>query len=91
MGVMISIPIFVLGGQLGLGLSVKNLVIATFCGALVLGIIGTMTARLGAITRCSTALIAKITFGRKGAAFISLLLAMGMTGWWGVQTEMFAY
>jgi cytosine permease len=90
MGVMISIPIFVLGGQLGLGLSVKNLVIATFCGALVLGIIGTMTARLGAITRCSTALIARITFGRKGAAFIALLLAAGMTGWWGVQTEMFA-
>ncbi|HEY9759566.1 MAG TPA: cytosine permease [Oculatellaceae cyanobacterium] len=90
MGVMISIPIFVVGGQLGLGLTFRDLVIATFLGAGILGVIGGLTARLGAITRCSTALIARATFGRKGAACISLLLALGMTGWWGVQTEMFA-
>src|SRR5277367_3842323 len=79
MGVMISIPIFVLGGQLGLGLSLPDLIIATFCGAAVLGVIGGLTARLGAVTRCSTALIAKSTFGSKGCACIALLLAMGMT------------
>ena len=90
MGVMISIPIFVLGGQLGLGLTLRDLIIATFCGAAVLGVIGGLTARLGAVTRCSTALIARATFGKKGCACIALLLAMGMTGWWGVQTEMFA-
>jgi cytosine permease len=90
MGVMISIPIFVFGGQLGLGLSFSDLFLATFCGAAILGIIGGLTARLGAVTRCSTALIAKATFGRKGATCIALLLALGMTGWWGVQTEMFA-
>lgn len=90
MGVMISIPIFVLGGQLGLGLSLQNLILATFCGAAILGVIGGLTARLGAVMRCSTALIARTTFGTKGAACIALLLAMGMTGWWGVQTEMFA-
>jgi purine-cytosine permease-like protein len=66
MGVMISIPIFVVGGQLGLGLSVRDLVLATFLGAAVLGVIGGLTARLGAVTRCSTALIAQVTFGRKG-------------------------
>lgn len=90
MGVMISIPIFVFGGQLGLGLSLRDLILATFCGAAILGVIGGLTARLGAVTRCSTALIAKTTFGRKGATCIALLLALGMTGWWGVQTEMFA-
>jgi len=90
MGVMISIPIFVLGGQLGLGLTLQNLILSTFCGAAILGIIGALTARLGAVTRCSTALIAKNTFGRHGASCISLILVMGMTGWWGVQTEMFA-
>ncbi len=90
MGVMISIPIFVLGGQLGLGLTLHDLILSTFCGAAILGVIGGLTARLGAVTRCSTALIAKATFGRKGAECIALLLVMGMTGWWGVQTEMFA-
>ena len=90
MGVMISIPIFVLGGQLGLGLTLSDLILSTFCGAAVLGVIGALTARLGAITRCSTALIARSTFGSQGASCISLLLAMGMIGWWGVQTEMFA-
>lgn len=90
MGVMISIPVFVLGGQLGLGLTLPELILATFSGAAILGVIGALTARLGVITRCSTALIARVTFGRKGAACIALLLAIGMTGWWGVQTEMFA-
>jgi cytosine permease len=90
MGVMISIPIFVVGGQLGLGLSFRDLIMASFLGAAILGVIGGLTARLGAISRCSTALIARITFGSKGAGCIAFLLALGMTGWWGVQTEMFA-
>lgn len=90
MGVMISIPIFVLGGQLGLGLKFTDLILATFSGAAILGVIGALTARLGAVTRCSTALIARTTFGRKGASVIALILTMGMIGWWGVQTEMFA-
>ena len=90
MGVMISIPTFVFGGQLGLGMSVKDLVLAAFCGAAILGVIGSLTARLGAVLKCSTALIARLTFGVKGASCIALLLALGMTGWWGVQTEMFA-
>lgn len=90
MGVMISIPIFVLGGQLGLGLKFTDLVLATFSGAAILGVIGALTARLGTVTRCSTALIARTTFGCKGASVVALILTMGMTGWWGVQTEMFA-
>lgn len=90
MGVMISIPIFVVGGQLGLGLSLTDLILAAFSGAAILGLIGALTARLGAVTRCSTALLARVTFGKKGAGLIALLLALGMTGWWGVQTEMFA-
>lgn len=90
MGVMISVPMFVLGGQLGIGLSLKDLVVSMFLGAGILAVIGAATAYLGALTRCSTALIARTTFGVRGAAFISLLLTLGMTGWWGVQTEMFA-
>ncbi len=90
MGVMISIPVFLIGGQLGLGLTLHDLILATFSGALILGIIGGLTARLEATTRCSTALIAKVTFGRVGASCIAFLLALGMTGWWGVQTELFA-
>lgn len=89
-GVMISIPIFVFGGQLGLGLSFQDLVLSTFAGAAILGVIGALTARLGAVLRCTTALIARITFGSKGASCIALVLTTGMTGWWGVQTEMFA-
>lgn len=90
MGVMISIPTFVLGGQLGLSMSFSDLILATFCGALILGVLGACTARLGAVTRCSTALISRLTFGARGSAAIALLLALGITGWWGVQVEMFA-
>jgi cytosine permease len=90
LGVLISIPIFVIGGQLGVGLTVHDLIIATLAGGVILGAIGGPTARLGAVTRSSTALIARATFGSRGAACIGLLLALGMVGWWGVQTEMFA-
>ena len=64
--------------------------LSTFSGAAILGVIGALTARLGAVLRCTTALIARITFGSKGASCIAFVLTMGMTGWWGVQTEMFA-
>lgn len=89
LGVLISIPMFVIGGQLGLGLTFNDLVLATLTGGAILGLIGGLTARLGAQTRCSTALIARATFGSRGAVCIGLVLAMGMTGWWGVQTELF--
>ena len=90
LGVLISIPLFVIGGQLGLSLTLPKLVIATFTGGAILGVIGGLTARLGAITRCSTAILARATFGSSGAICICLLLFLGMTGWWAVQTEMFA-
>lgn len=90
LGVLISIPLFVIGGQLGLGLSLTDLVLSAFCGGIILGAIGGPTARLGAKTRCSTALIARATFGSLGAACIGLLLSLAMTGWWAVQTELFS-
>ena len=89
-GVLISIPLFVIGGSLGYGLTLKGLILATLIGGALLGIIGGLTARLGAKVRCSTAMIARATFGTKGALLIGILLALGMTGWWAVQTEMFA-
>jgi cytosine permease len=90
LGALISVPVFFIGGKLGLALTLPNLVAATFIGGLILSVIGSLTGRLGTTTRCSTALIARSTFGSYGAAFISLFLALGMTGWWAVQTEMFS-
>lgn len=88
-GVLISIPLFVIGGELGKGLSFKDLLWSTISGGAILGVIGLLTARLGANSRCTTALIAKSTFGTRGAALVGFILALGMTGWWAVQTEMF--
>lgn len=88
-GVLISIPLFIIGGSLGYGLTLRDLVISTIAGGALLGLIGSLTARLGARVRCSTAMIARATFGTKGALLIGILLALGMTGWWAVQTEMF--
>jgi len=90
LGVLISIPVFVIGGQLGIGMTLRDLLIATFVGGAILGLVGGPTARLGALTRSSTSLIARSTFGSRGAACVGLILALGMVGWWGVQTEMFA-
>jgi cytosine permease len=90
LGLLISIPLFVIGGQIGTTLTLSNLILATFIGGAILGVISALTARIGAVTRCSTALLARATFGSNGATCIGLLLALGMTGWWAVQTEMFA-
>ncbi len=65
------------------------MILSTIFGGAIIGVIGLLTARLGAITRCSTALIARSTFGTRGAAIVGFILALGMTGWWAVQTEMF--
>ncbi|MBP7860736.1 cytosine permease [bacterium] len=88
-GVLISIPLFIIGGELGKGLTFNDLLLSTILGGVILGVIGLLTARLGARTRCTTALIAKSTFGHNGAAIVGFILALGMTGWWAVQTEMF--
>ena len=90
LGVLISIPMFVIGGQLGMGLTLNDLLLSALIGSVILGLIGGLMSRIGARTRCSTALIARATFGRYGAVIIGLVLAMGMTGWWGVQTELFS-
>jgi cytosine permease len=90
LGVLISIPMFVIGGQLGMSLTLTDLLLSALIGGIILGLVGGLTSHLGARTRCSTALIARSTFGSQGAILIGLVMAVGMTGWWGVQTELFA-
>jgi len=91
LGVLISIPMFVIGGQYALGLNLRDLILATLIGGAILGLLGAFTARLGARTRCSTAMIARATFGSRGAVCIGLILALGIIGWWAVQLEMFVH
>jgi cytosine permease len=91
LGVLISIPMFVIGGQFALSLTLRDLIAATLLGGAILGLLGGLTARLGAQTRCSTAMIARATFGSSGAVCIGLMLALGVIGWWAVQLEMFVH
>lgn len=66
------------------------IVMGALGGGVLLAMIASFTAIIGAKTRLSTAMIAKFTFGQKGGNIVSLVFAFSLFGWFGVQTELFA-
>src|SRR3990167_7986258 len=62
--VLISIPLFVIGGQLGHGLSLADLLLATISGAAILGVIGALTASINGKIRSAHALLDSLDCAR---------------------------
>ena len=86
-GSMICIPCLMIGGVLGTGLSLGNVVLAVLVGY---GIVCAYMCLIG-MESCDTGLptvsMAASVLGRKGAQFIiSLMLAIACVGWFGIQS-----
>ncbi len=88
-GVLIALPAFIMGAELGFKLGYERSLIAFFSGAVVLLILGAGTATVGAQTRLSTSMLIQFVFGRMGARAVSVALAATLTGWFGVTAELF--
>ena len=86
-GSMICIPCLMIGGIVGTGLSLWQVVLAVLVGY---GIVCTYMCLVG-IESCDTGLptvsMAASVLGRRGAQFIiSLMLAIACIGWFGIQS-----
>ncbi|MFT4043853.1 MAG: cytosine permease [Gordonia sp. (in: high G+C Gram-positive bacteria)] len=78
---------FMLGAALGFGMTFGNAILAVILGAVILEAVGIFTGIIGQREGLSTSVIARWTgFGRWGSGIIGIVLAISLTGWFGVQT-----
>lgn len=83
-------PSMTAGGNLGLGLNLRNFIIAVVLGNLFLSLYTGSLARIGQKTGMSLDLLARKSFGEKGSYLPSLLVGFTQMGWFGVGVAMFA-
>lgn len=78
------------GGAMGIGLNLKNFVIALVVGNLFLGVYTGLLAYAASRTQLSIHLLSHYAFGSKGSYIPSAVLAVTQIGWFGVGVAMFA-
>lgn len=78
------------GGTLGAALSIKEFALAVFLGNLILSLYTGALAYIGADTGLSMHLLARYSFGERGAYIPSFLTSITQIGWFGVGVAMFA-
>src|SRR5882757_2994461 len=82
---------FMLGAALGFGMTFANAMLAVLLGAVILEIVGIFSGIIGQREGLSTSVIARWTgFGRWGSGLIGIVVALSLTGWFGVQTAVSA-
>lgn len=89
-GVALTLPAFLTGGEIGLGVGLSGGVVATLIASAILAAVGLATGYLGARTGLSTYMISLHAFGRTGAKIPNGLLALTLFGWFGVTAAFFA-
>ena len=77
------------GGQLGIGLNMKDFFIAMILGNTFLGVYTGVLAYIGNKTGLTLDLLARYSFGIKGSYLPSALISFTQIGWFGVGVAMF--
>lgn len=88
-GIIIALPAFITGAEIGFALGFRNGFLSVFFGGAILSAIAMATGTIGARTRLNTAMITRFTFGSLGGRIVSLILALTCLGWFGVTAELF--
>lgn len=83
-GSQCGLPAFLLGAQLAGSLGLAGGARAAVTGALVLAVLGSVSAYAGSRTRMSLAMLASLAFGKQGAQWVRLLISLSLVGWFGV-------
>ena len=78
------------GGAMGVGLNLRNFIIALIIGNLFLGVYTGLLAYAASRTQLSIHLLSHFAFGSKGSYLPSAILAVTQIGWFGVGIAMFA-
>ena len=77
------------GAAIAAGLTLKNAIIATILGNVILSIYGGLVGAAGAKEGVASAMLARHGFGRQGSKIVGILLAVVMLGWFAVQVGFF--
>lgn len=88
--VAFSLPTFLTGVELAAVSSPSQSMQIVFWGALILTVIGSISAAIGASTRLSSYMLNRIAFGAKGAAVVNIAFAISLLGWFGVNIDLFS-
>lgn len=89
-GIVIALPGFLTGAEIGFQLGLANAAVAVIGGCLVLAALCSLTGTVAAKSRLPTAVITQFAFGRVGAKMVNLILAITLIGWFAVTLELFA-
>ncbi len=88
-GVIIALPAFISGAEIGFAIGLERGVVAIFIGGFVLTVIGMLTGSMAARSRLTTSLITQFTFGTLGGKLVNMILAATLLGWFGVTAQLF--
>lgn len=89
-GFTLFTPTMLAGAQIGAGFSFVPLMGVLVLGSVILGVYVGAIGWLGARTNLTTAMMARQTFGQRGAKLASLLLGGTQVGWYGVSVATLA-
>jgi cytosine permease len=90
-GAFTCISQFMLGSAIGFGMTLWQAFWATMFGSVILQVVSLMLGIAGAREGLSTSVLARWTgFGKYGSGIISIVFAISLTGWFGVQNSVFA-
>ncbi|MDI3534833.1 MAG: cytosine permease [Thermosediminibacterales bacterium] len=90
-GAVATLSQFILGATLGYGMTLKQAMIATFLGSILLEIVSLLIGIAGAREGMSTSFLTRWTgFGKVGSSLIGLIIAISCIGWFGIQNAVFA-
>lgn len=88
-GGVISLSATALGGALGSGMPLSQAIISTLIGSFILAILSSICCVVGSRTGLAMSLVSSYSLGKRGAMLVSLVTAIALFGWFGVQLDLF--
>lgn len=89
-GATITLPVFLVGAQLGYELGMARAVFVFFAAGVVLAAMAAAAGVLASKCRLTTWMIIQYSFGRVGAKFVAAFVGFTVLGWYGATVDMFA-
>ncbi|MDY0406566.1 cytosine permease [Virgibacillus sp. 179-BFC.A HS] len=86
---IVALSATALGGALGSGMSLNQAIIVSLVGTFLLAMLSALCCVGGAKTGLSTALVSSFALGRYGSMAVSIIIAISLFGWFGVQLDLF--
>lgn len=88
--VSFSLPTFLTGLEVAVVASPRLTAEVLLVGAIILTVLGSLAAGIGADARLSSYMLNRVAFGNRGAALVNLAFAVSLLGWFGVNIDLFS-